>query len=160
MNVTNWRTPALVLACGSLILMLSLGTRQSFGLFLQPMSMDLGWGRETFAFALALQNLVWGLAQPFAGMIADKFGAARIIVVAGAPFQSGGHNESYGPGIVTRFGDVEVTEATSKGSTCRCSPVCIIDASYAAARRSLLTIGKAVVALSACEQGNVTRRAW
>ena len=63
--------------------MLSLGTRQSFGLFLQPMSSDLGWGRETFAFALALQNLVWGVAQPFAGMIADKFGAARVIVTAG-----------------------------------------------------------------------------
>lgn len=89
MNVTNWRTPAVVLACGSIILMLSLGTRQSFGLFLQPMSTDLGWGRETFAFALALQNLVWGLAQPFAGMIADKFGAARIIVVAGVLYAIG-----------------------------------------------------------------------
>jgi MFS family permease len=63
--------------------MLSLGTRQSFGLFLQPMSSDLGWGRETFAFALALQNLVWGVAQPFAGMVADKYGAARVIVAAG-----------------------------------------------------------------------------
>lgn len=89
MNVTNWRTPAVVLACGSIILMLSLGTRQSFGLFLQPMSTDLGWGRETFAFALALQNLVWGLAQPFAGMIADKFGAARIIVLAGVLYAIG-----------------------------------------------------------------------
>lgn len=89
MNVTNWRTPAVVLACGSIILMLSLGTRQSFGLFLQPMSTDLGWGRETFAFALALQNLVWGLAQPFAGMIADKFGAARIIVIAGVLYAIG-----------------------------------------------------------------------
>jgi MFS family permease len=83
MNATNWRSPAVVLACGSIILMLSLGTRQSFGLFLQPMSGDLGWGRETFAFALALQNLVWGVAQPFAGMIADKIGAARVVVVAG-----------------------------------------------------------------------------
>lgn len=89
MNVTNWRTPAVVLACGSIILMLSLGTRQSFGLFLQPMSTDLGWGRETFAFALALQNLVWGLAQPFAGMVADKFGAARIIVAAGVLYATG-----------------------------------------------------------------------
>lgn len=66
-NRTDWR-PGIVLACGSLVLMLSLGTRQSFGLFLQPISIDLGWGRETFAFALALQNLVWGVAQPFAGM--------------------------------------------------------------------------------------------
>ncbi len=83
MNSADWRTPSIVLACGSIILMLSLGTRQSFGLFLQPMSSDLGWGRETFAFALALQNLVWGVAQPIAGMVADKYGAARVIVTAG-----------------------------------------------------------------------------
>lgn len=66
--------------CACLILTLSVGIRQTFGLFLQPMSVDLGWGRETFAFALAAQNLVWGLAQPFAGMIADKFGAGRVVI--------------------------------------------------------------------------------
>jgi MFS family permease len=89
MNAIPWRTPGVVLACGSVILMLALGTRQSFGLFLQPMSSDLGWGRETFAFALALQNLVWGLAQPFAGMIADRLGAARVIVGAGLLYAAG-----------------------------------------------------------------------
>jgi sugar phosphate permease len=83
MNSSDWRTPGVVLACGSIILMLSLGIRQSFGLFLQPMSSELGWGRETFAFALALQNLIWGVAQPFVGMIADMFGTARVIVAAG-----------------------------------------------------------------------------
>jgi MFS family permease len=89
MNSTNWRTPGVVLACGGVILMLSLGIRQSFGLFLQPMSGELGWGRETFAFALALQNLIWGVAQPFAGMIADKFGAARVIAAAGVLYMLG-----------------------------------------------------------------------
>ena len=79
----KWRSPAAVLACGSLILMLSLGTRQSFGLFMQPMTSDLGWGREVFALALGLQNLVWGVAQPFAGMIADKYGAGRVLTVSG-----------------------------------------------------------------------------
>jgi len=79
----GWRTPAMIVACGSLVLMLSLGTRHGFGLFLQPMTFDLGWNRETFAFAIALQNLVWGCAQPFAGMIADKFGAARVVVAGG-----------------------------------------------------------------------------
>jgi hypothetical protein len=59
-----------MLACAGAILMLSVGMRQGFGLFLRPMSMDLGWGRETFAFAIALQNLVWGLAQPFTGIVA------------------------------------------------------------------------------------------
>ena len=63
MNSADWRTPGVVLACGSIILMLSLGIRQSFGLFLQPMSSDLGWGRETFAFALALQNVVWEIGR-------------------------------------------------------------------------------------------------
>jgi MFS family permease len=69
--------------------MLSLGTRQTFGLFLQPMSLDLGWGRETFAFAIALQNLIWGLAQPFAGMVADKFGAARVLLTGGLLYALG-----------------------------------------------------------------------
>jgi MFS family permease len=72
-----------VLACGGLILMLALGTRQSFGLFLRPMSLDLGWGREAFSFAIALQNLVWGLAMPFAGAIADRYGAGRVLAAGG-----------------------------------------------------------------------------
>ena len=63
-----------------MILTLSLGTRHSFGLYLQPMTLDLGWSRQTFAIALAIQNLVYGLATPFAGMIADKFGAARALL--------------------------------------------------------------------------------
>ena len=66
-----------------MVLMLAIGTRQCFGLFLQPMTMDLGWSRETFGFAIAVQNIVWGLGQPFAGAVADKFGAARVIVAGG-----------------------------------------------------------------------------
>jgi hypothetical protein len=66
--------------------MLALGIRQSFGLFLRPMSMDLGWGRETFSFAIALQNLVWGLAMPFAGAIADRHGAGRVIYPVSSAF--------------------------------------------------------------------------
>lgn len=72
-----------------MVLMLSIGTRQSFGLFLQPMTFDLGWTRETFGFAIALQNLVWGLGQPFAGAIADKFGAARVIAAGGVFYALG-----------------------------------------------------------------------
>jgi len=60
-------------------LTIALGTRHSFGLFLQPMTMDLGWSRQTFSFALALQNLIYGIAQPVTGMIADKFGAGRVM---------------------------------------------------------------------------------
>src|SRR2546423_7626607 len=85
----SWRTPALVVLCGGLILMLALGTRQSFGLFLRPMSMDLGWGRGAFSFAIALQNLVWGFAMPFAGAVADRFGAGRVLVVGGVAYGVG-----------------------------------------------------------------------
>jgi len=79
----GWRTPAVVLIAGGLILTVAMGIRHGFGLFLQPMSADLHWGRETFALAIAVQNLTWGATQPFAGMLADKYGTGRV-VVAGA----------------------------------------------------------------------------
>ena len=64
-----------VLVCGALIVTLSMGIRHGFGLWLQPITMDRGWSRETFAFALAVQNLAWGLAGPLAGMWAAHPGA-------------------------------------------------------------------------------------
>lgn len=78
-----------VLLCGALIVTLSMGIRHGFGLWLQPVTLDRGWTRETFAFALAVQNLAWGLAGPFAGMLADRFGAFRVLV-AGALLYAGG----------------------------------------------------------------------
>lgn len=85
----HWRTPAVILVCGGVTLMLALGTRQSFGLFLRPMSLDLGWGREAFSFAIALQNLVWGCAMPFAGAIADRYGGGRVIATGGLAYGAG-----------------------------------------------------------------------
>ncbi len=79
----------MVLACGGTILLLVLGIRQSFGLFLLPISMDRGWGREVVAFALALQNLVWGIAQPFAGALADRYGATGVLVAGGLLYFAG-----------------------------------------------------------------------
>ena len=75
----DWRTPTAVLVCGGLILSLGLGIRHGFGLFLYPMTTDLHWSRETFSLAFAVQNLVWGVAQPFAGAIADKYGSGRVV---------------------------------------------------------------------------------
>lgn len=72
-----------VLVCGAAIVTLSMGIRHGFGLWLQPMTQSQNWGRETFAFALAIQNLVWGFSGIFAGMLADRFGAFRVIL-AGA----------------------------------------------------------------------------
>ena len=76
----DWRSPNVVLICAGLILTLAMGIRHGFGLFLQPMSADLHWGRETFALAIAIQNLVWGATQPFAGMVADKYGSGRVVL--------------------------------------------------------------------------------
>ena len=88
-STSNWRTPVLVLVCGAIILTLGLGIRASFGMFLQPMSTDLGWGRSHFSFAMALSNLIWGLAQPFFGAWADKKGAGRVIAVSGLLYAGG-----------------------------------------------------------------------
>lgn len=84
-----WRTSGWILLGSALILALSLGTRHGFGLFLPPMSAQFGWGREVFAFAIALQNLVWGLAQPFTGALADRFGAAKVVFVGGILYAVG-----------------------------------------------------------------------
>jgi MFS family permease len=78
-----------ILVCSSIILTLAMGIRHGLGLFLLPMSTEFGWNREAFSFALALQNLFWGITQPFTGMIADRFGAARALV-AGSLFYAAG----------------------------------------------------------------------
>jgi predicted MFS family arabinose efflux permease len=72
-----------VLLCGAAIVTVSMGIRHGFGLWLQPITMERGWTRETFAFAIAVQNLAWGIAGPFAGAIADRFGAFKVLA-AGA----------------------------------------------------------------------------
>jgi predicted MFS family arabinose efflux permease len=80
---------AQVLVCGAAIVTLSMGIRHGFGLWLQPMTMDRGWTRESFAFALAVQNLTWGLTGPFTGMLADRFGAFRVLLAGGLLYALG-----------------------------------------------------------------------
>ncbi len=72
-----------VLACGALVVTLSMGVRHGFGLWLQPITQAQNWSRETFALAIAVQNLAWGFIGIFAGMLADRFGAFRVLI-AGA----------------------------------------------------------------------------
>lgn len=78
-----------VLLCAAFILTLSMGIRHGFGLWLQPMTMERGWSRETFALAIAIQNLAWGVFGPVAGLVADRFGAFRVLA-AGALLYAGG----------------------------------------------------------------------
>ena len=85
----NWRTPTLVISAGCLIALLTFGIRSGFGLFLEPMSTDLGWGREVFALAIAIQNLLWGLGQPFAGALADRYGSGRVLAGGGILYALG-----------------------------------------------------------------------
>ncbi len=84
-----WRRPVFVLLCGTLIVFTSLGIRNCFGIFLRPISVDMGWGREALSLALATQALLVGAAAPFAGMLADRWGAPRVIMIGGLLFSSG-----------------------------------------------------------------------
>jgi MFS family permease len=93
MDVSTEGAPRLSLArvmlCGAVILTMSMGIRHGFGLWLQPMTMDRGWTRDTFAFAMAAQNLAWGIAGPLAGAVADRFGAYRVMMVGALAYAGG-----------------------------------------------------------------------
>ena len=78
-----------VLICGAAIVTMSMGIRHGFGLWLQPITAERGWNRETFAFAIAVQNLAWGIAGPFAGALADRWGAFRVLIIGGVLYGLG-----------------------------------------------------------------------
>jgi len=75
----KWRTPAVVMVAGCVIAVIGMGTRGTLGLFLEPMSSSLSWSRETYALAMAIQNLLWGILLPFAGALTDRYGASWVI---------------------------------------------------------------------------------
>jgi MFS family permease len=85
----GWRTPLVVVTCGCLIAMISFGPRSSLGFFLTPLSQANHWDREVFSVALAIQNLLWGIGQPFAGGIADRFGSTRVLAIGAACYALG-----------------------------------------------------------------------
>ena len=78
-----------VLLCGAAIVTISMGIRHGFGLWLAPITADRGWSRETFSFAIAVQNLAWGLAGPFVGAVADRWGAFRVLAVGSVLYAAG-----------------------------------------------------------------------
>src|SRR3569623_3167860 len=110
---SSWRTPAVVLVVGCIIAMVSFGPRSSLGFFLTPMSQEHHWGRDVFSMALAIQNLLWGLGQPFAGGIADRYGADRVLIAGALLYAAGlalmAHSASAGmldisAGVLIGFG--------------------------------------------------------
>src|SRR5919112_4871971 len=72
-------SPQIIVLCGCLIALITFGPRASAGLFQIPMTVEYGWGRDVFSLAIAFQNLLWGVGQPFAGAVADRFGAFRVL---------------------------------------------------------------------------------
>jgi MFS family permease len=97
----TWRTPAVIILCGCLVSALGFGPRSTFGLFLTPMTQAQGWGRDVFALALALQMLLWGAGQPIAGALADRYGAARVLIGGAVLYVAGLILMAYGttPGM-------------------------------------------------------------
>src|SRR5258708_12905428 len=87
--IGSWRTPLVIIVCGCVIALLSFGALSSVGCLVQRMSGELTWGREVFGLALALQNLLWGLGQPIAGAIADRFGIFRVMVIGALLYAAG-----------------------------------------------------------------------
>jgi MFS family permease len=86
----SWRAPAfLVILAGCAIATITFGPRGTLGFFLTPMSMAHGWGRDVFGLALAIQNLLWGLGQPFAGAIADRYGTVRVLSIGAILYSAG-----------------------------------------------------------------------
>ena len=85
----GWRTPALIIVCGCVVAMLGFGPRSALGFFLTPMSQLHNWGRDVFALALAVQNLLWGVGQPFAGAMADRYGPTRVLALGALLYAAG-----------------------------------------------------------------------
>lgn len=88
-TASSWRTPALVVVCGCLISMLAFGPRSSMGLFIGPLSEAHGWGRDVFALAMAIQNILWGAGGPFAGALTDRYGPAPVLAGGGLLYAAG-----------------------------------------------------------------------
>ncbi len=84
-----WKTPVFVLICATAIVFLSYGSRQSFGVYLKPMSEHFGWGRESLSLVFGTQALIYGLSAPFVGAIADRWGAVKVLCAAGLLYSSG-----------------------------------------------------------------------
>ncbi len=89
MSSGSWRTPFVVLLCGTTVMLISFGVRMTYGLWIAPASTGLGWGLESLSFAMAAQALIWGFATPVMGAVADRYGTGRVIAACGVAFALG-----------------------------------------------------------------------
>src|SRR5256885_4858501 len=83
------RAMLLLIVLSGLIISLCMGLRQSLGLFMRPMTLDLGISAATFGFTIALQNIVWGVSQPFVGALADRYGPRPVLIVTSLLYAAG-----------------------------------------------------------------------
>src|SRR4029077_3530710 len=110
---STWRTPLVIIVCGCAIALLGFGPRASLGFFIKPMGQEFSLGRAVFGLAWGVQNLLWGLGQPIAGAIADRFGTFRVMIVgalmyagglAGMRYSSTPMSLELGAGVLMGFG--------------------------------------------------------
>lgn len=160
------RTPTVIIIAGCMIAAVGFGVRSSLGLFLEPMTIGRGWSRETFALALAIQNLFWGLALPVAGMLADKWGASRVIMLGAIVYSVG----LYFMGVVEQSSLLYLTAGVLSGvgiafsafSLALAAMVKVVDSSK---RTIVLGLGTAASSLgqvlfSPIAQGLIQRMGW
>lgn len=99
----GWRTPLVVILAGCLIAMVGFGIRSVFGLFLEPMTVAHGWDRSTFGLAMAIQNLLWGIGVPVAGMVADRYGPSRVLSVGAVIYTAGVWGMAHADSVVELY---------------------------------------------------------
>src|SRR5467141_657811 len=85
----NRRAMLVLLVLSGVIISLCMGLRQSLGLFMRPMTLDLGISAASFGFAIALQNIIWGVSQPFVGALADRYGPRPVLIVTALLYAAG-----------------------------------------------------------------------
>ena len=125
-----------VLLCGAAIVTLSMGIRHGFGLWLQPMTQSMDWSRETFAFAIAIQNLVWGFTGIFAGMLADRFGGFRIIIAGAVLYALGLAGMAYSTSVLMFLLSTGVLIGMAQAGTTYAVIYGVIGRNISASRRS------------------------
>ena len=127
---------AQVLLCGGAIVTLSMGIRHGFGLWLQPVTQTMDWTRQSFSFAIAIQNISWGLAGVFAGMVADRFGALRVLMAGALAYALGLVGMAYASTPLLFVGSAGVLIGVAQAGTTYAVVYGVIGRNVPAERRS------------------------